>query len=496
MSESALNKIVAALPQRDQISDSVVARWVERTGNIDPGRIEWHARRCRGFGGSDIGTLVRGLRGMPMDGFSTDREIVQSKLMLRSPDPQNGHTRRGTILEPLIRDLFLARYQAKARNDIVDAMQSYVSTKHPWLVGNPDEIAEMPDGSIWVIDYKSPTPKTMDEYRSAGGISFDYSAQVHQMELIAREAANVEIAGRLLCSFDIMEGDIDVRFVEYDPDLVADILRAGDYYWNEFVMKGLVPAMAPDKEPLELTDSRMQSSIEAMSEELINAHALATVSYAHAAKLKDQLASTISGYGDLPAGKHTLACNVIVSNRETDTEEIERLLSQHDRTLESFVTSITTDALDDTRVIEYLRNSGMSDDEIHSRFCIVTESPNPKAAIAFLAEAGEDVSRCEKTKVSVEITKSRKGAVADVLSSKKDFAKGVLSRYLLGRAVQQDEHAIEGQAQVVATQQIKTSSPQKLAGEASSAKSPVEAQPVVQVSPPPRAALRRILPMR
>lgn len=514
MSVDALRSLVDSLPQRPLVADATIDRWLDRTQAVDPGRVDWHIRRCRGFGGSDIGTMVRGFRGMPMDGFSTDREIVQSKLMLRSPDAQNGHTRRGTILEPLIRDLFLARYKAKPRTDVVDAMQKHFSPEHPWLVGNPDEVAEMPDGSIWVVDYKSPTPRTIKEYQEKDGVSFDYSAQVHQMQLIAEESSKVKIAGRLLCSFDIMEGDIDVRFIEYDADLMTDILRAGDYYWQEFVMKGLLPDLPNRAAPLELVDPRMQSKLEAISDELINSHALATVSYAHAAALKERLSATIGSYGELPVGKHTLACSVIVSQSVVDTDEVSRLLVQHDKTLEDFVTKTETGVLDVDRITNYLLESGMTKDDLAERFGVVTQAPDVPSAIEFLRTAGEDTSRCEKTVTTVEISKSRKGAVADVMADRKDMAKGVLSRYLLSRATVAQAPAAGVQTSAAPAKKIvemaaegitrPASSLRAIAGQAvpaSPAAEPVSlpaasgSAPASPVAPSPvRPTLRRIAP--
>ncbi len=237
------------LPQYPFIDERRVALWVDRVMSIDPERIEWHVRRLSGFGGSEIGVLVGALRGY-FHPHSSATELVGQKLLHVLPDEPNGHMLRGQLLEDFARDMYrkqiLEQYpQAKPRDDIIANLGKFRDAERPWIIGTPDEVMELEPGKIWIIDYKCPTPDALSEY-GVSGVPFYYAAQLHHYRHIA-EKMGYEIAGMQLASLDYVKFRMDLRDVPYDQVLADECIYAGDYFWNEFLLRGLIPSSGAGK---------------------------------------------------------------------------------------------------------------------------------------------------------------------------------------------------------------------------------------------------------
>src|SRR5690606_14671796 len=104
---SELKGLLAALPQATAISQEHAERWLEGVMRYHRARAAWHARRLYGIGGSEMGAVLRGLNGLKETGFGTFRNVVEQKLMMRLPEYENVHMKRGTVLEPLARLAFM-----------------------------------------------------------------------------------------------------------------------------------------------------------------------------------------------------------------------------------------------------------------------------------------------------------------------------------------------------------------------------------------------------
>lgn len=237
------------LPQFPHIEPRRIARWVDRVEQIDPGRMPWHVRRLSGIGGSEIGVLVGALRGY-FHPHSSATKMARQKLLLDLPEEPNGHMLRGQELEPMARDIYRKQIleifpQAKPRDDIIETLGKFRDEKRPWVIGTPDEVMEVEPGKIWIIDYKCPTKASLAEY-STSGVPFYYAAQLHHYRYIAQKMG-FKIDGLQLASLDYDNWRMDLKPVPFDPVLEADCLFAGDYYWNEHVLKGIVPPLGTAK---------------------------------------------------------------------------------------------------------------------------------------------------------------------------------------------------------------------------------------------------------
>lgn len=272
-------QIVNGLPQREAILEGDARHWVgEVVGEYGELAI-WHATRAGGFGGSQIGALVRNHVGQRADHEQSAHAIVEGALLRRLPDEPNCHMRRGIAMEPMHRPQFYAKYGA-VRDDKGFATLSKSVGLRPWMRYSPDDLVFMPQGGAlragrWLIDFKAPSLADQSER-----VSFQYVCQLHMGRLVC-EHNGVPINGLLLSQFDWANWQLKDDQVGYLPQLDDMIIAAGDHYW-EYVLRGEVPPyvrrpkLDPDAFGADVRDAAMrmarlkalQTAIEKHVEEL------------------------------------------------------------------------------------------------------------------------------------------------------------------------------------------------------------------------------------
>ena len=408
------------LPQARMIPDERIRAWIDRVCEVEADRLEWHALRARGIGGSESGPLVTGFRG-EYD-FNSPRDIIAGKLLMDAPDGGSGDTRRGIALEPVARQLLMEKHPFRQRPDIVAAMADVLDLEHPWLVGNPDDILELiPTGQLFVTDYKVPRPDTLEACRKVGGVKFDYVVQLHHMKKLADHALEMmgdskRIEGLILTSLDTNNWDVDVQEVSYDPALDNEIMSVCDMYWNDFVLKGELPP-PPDRKVLSNDEIPV-----ATQEDLKQAAAefLATKS----------LAAELTKHANLRADAVTRI-----------TEEF-RLADKSIKFMGVTVKAVS--AMDKVKVaLLCIRNSlDVPKDD----------APEPEwiAAIDNLRQLGEDVAPCFEETHRVSVSMAKSGAAAEIVST-----------FKLEAAVRADHLMQKIQGQAASPSQVQEASPPK-----------------------------------
>lgn len=211
---------------------------------------ERQVQRLAGFGGSEIGVLVTEQRG-DYNPFDTAREICQRKLLLSPPaavdDPyEPGAKQRGTDLEPLIRQYFHALTGARTLTAERVALQAHHHRDHPWMLYTPDDLVRL-HGLNLLVDYKAP-------FQPPAEVALHHGCQLHQGALLA-EDAGIGIDRLLLVAWDLQHWKPLLFMVERDPQLDAEIRKAGDHYWR-FVLDGECPPwpQRDTPQPLALTE--------------------------------------------------------------------------------------------------------------------------------------------------------------------------------------------------------------------------------------------------
>jgi hypothetical protein len=233
--------IIDALPQRGAILESDARFWVDEVVGKYGDLAIWHATRAGGFGGSQIGALVRNHMGQRADHEQSAHDIVAGTLLRKIPDEPNGHMRRGIAWEPKHRVWFYEKHLAIRDEAGFKALSEGTGPK-PWMRYSPDDLVMMPVLTTHasqqlvrkLIDFKAPS--TVDP---APKVAFQYVCQLHMGRLVC-EHNGVHIDGMLLSEFDWAGWQLKDDDVPHLADLDQLIVASGDYYWD-FVLRGELP---------------------------------------------------------------------------------------------------------------------------------------------------------------------------------------------------------------------------------------------------------------
>lgn len=273
----------SALPQREVVEQEDAQKWLENILKWHKPRAVWHANRLRGIGGSEMGAVVRGVQGLNETGFSTFERVAEHKLMKRLPDFETYHMKRGTVLERLAQLAFCYRQNAVSDVESIKNIEKGSSVKGlEWLVGNPDDVVFLSSGGRWLVDYK--VPSVVDD-----SVDFDYEVQLNHYSINA-ELKGIKLDGMLLVKLDLapeiaaalVERVEDMRSDELhdlaktiakvnlpgmrvlpivvppNPTLRQQILESGNQFWNDYVLKGIVPNQRKELLPVsELTSEKI-----------------------------------------------------------------------------------------------------------------------------------------------------------------------------------------------------------------------------------------------
>lgn len=296
-------QIVNALPQRSAILESDAKAWVDQTVMFHGEAAIWHAIRLRGFGGSEIGALVRNKGGVRADFQASAHDIVASKLMRKAPLETSAHMTRGHENEEPHARRFYAKYGAQ--RDIVsfDALKN-AQGKRPWMRYSPDDLVTMPvemmqslpgdwypsfnDGQPrrWLIDYKAPS-----QIDASDSVAFQYACQLSQGAILCAEAG-IELDGMLLSQFDWSNWALKDDAVVWDESLGRLVLEAGDHYW-EHVCRGTLPdyIFTPEVEGVEAYKAEYQTAAEMVA----TLSALSDASKKRSDEIREQLLKPLNG---------------------------------------------------------------------------------------------------------------------------------------------------------------------------------------------------------
>jgi hypothetical protein len=235
--EAKVLERVNRLPQRDLIPNERAHEWVRTVVRRFPEQAEWHAIRAGGIGGSEIGELVQNFMGYRGD-FSSAHEIVASKLLMRVPEESTPAMLRGQQTEELHRQWFYQKMGCARDNESFAKLTTGVGPR-PWMRYSPDDVVRPLDGRPMriLIDYKAPS--TMDE-KDEERIAFQYNCQLAQGAMVAMHSG-VALSGAYLSRLDWARWDLTINPAPIDERLFEVIDHAGNHYWDEFVMRGLVP---------------------------------------------------------------------------------------------------------------------------------------------------------------------------------------------------------------------------------------------------------------
>lgn len=228
--------IIDRLPQREAIVDADARAWVADVVPRYGDMAIWHATRAGGFGGSQIGALVRNFAGQRADHEQSAHDIVAGALLRKTPDEPNGHMRRGIAFESMHRQWFYEKYGAVRDERGFKVLSESVGAK-PWMRYSPDDLVLVQQGDVCLrklIDFKAPS-----QVDQSASVAFQYACQLHMGRLVC-ENNDVRVDAMQLSQFDWANWCLKDDDVPLVPGLSDLLIQAGDHYWD-FVLRGEIP---------------------------------------------------------------------------------------------------------------------------------------------------------------------------------------------------------------------------------------------------------------
>lgn len=413
--EEFLDKWIPALPQGAQIARENAAHWYDEAVRIDKGRFEWHYDRLKGLGGSDVGEIATWKLG-ERNIFKTPWDIIKEKLCIHTIQPQTNDMRRGTLLEPIVQQIFLEDFGATHRDDLCSAIDNIVAQNHPWMRGNVDDVVGMYDRT-YITDYKCP-----GEIHS-GHTVMPYACQVHQYNyLLGQHLEKPEgepgADGMLIAQFDYPNGCMDVVEIEFDPQIMQAVLDGGDEIWAH-VLSGTFPENTFfQKEDLDFSDEALMEIKTA--EDLFIRHKIIADSAKQAMdKTKDSLTSLLTGDGNHLVKGQKLPVDVLsVSARESVHENrLSQMISESHLDGELFKKSGVK--FDVNKMAEKLEESGCDLDEFLEKIWDLEKIKQycDENNLAYpIKESVSPTLRANKKTIDKEVLEILKGRASEMVS--------------------------------------------------------------------------------
>ncbi|WP_298705830.1 YqaJ viral recombinase family protein [Variovorax gossypii] len=347
--------LVDALPQRDLIALSDARQWVDTVVNLHGEQAVWHAIRLNGFGGSEIGVLVRNHHGVRADHMANAHDIVLGKLMRRAPVETNEHMQRGHENEPLHASKFYKKYGAHRDQEAFDKL-SKAQGSLPWMRYSPDEVALIPSRllaltramadarpmSRWLADYKAPSRVEDD-----AEIHFQYGCQLAQGAILCDEQG-IELHGLMLSQYDWAGWRLKDDVIVVNDELKDMVRLSGSWGWN-CVMTGEVPPYV--RTPVLADAEAFVLKHADLAVRMANASALANAADKRAQELRAELllglgARRLDGHKVVMPGAGTLTANFKI-----DVEKVQEVL-----TPEQMAQVVKKDGYDDKAMAAHLKS--------------------------------------------------------------------------------------------------------------------------------------------
>lgn len=237
-------EIIDRFHHRAALRDDDIRLWVTEVVKAQGEAAAWHATRASGFGGSDIGVLVRNFKGDRADHMNSAHDIVASKLLKSVPEEDMGDLRRGHENEPAHAKKYYEKYSAQRDEASYNTLTNSQGLR-VWMRYSPDDVilmpASLPNPALkglyarrLLIDYKAPRKVEEDD-----SVAFQYSCQLHQGAMICAKAG-VHLDGLMLSQYDWAHWELKDDYIAYDPEISRLILQAGDHYFD-YAMRGELP---------------------------------------------------------------------------------------------------------------------------------------------------------------------------------------------------------------------------------------------------------------
>ena len=192
-------------------------------------REEWLAYRRRGIGGSDAAAVLG------ISPFMTGRDLYYDKLGISAAaDDENWVAKEiGHRLEPLVAEIFSKRTGLK----VFQKKFMFQHPQYPWMLADLDYLVELPDGSIAILECKTSTSNSSENWWYAGKeiVPAYYESQGRHYMAVMNHSKT------FFCCLFTDTREAIIRSIDRDMAYEEELIALEDTFWNENVVKQQPP---------------------------------------------------------------------------------------------------------------------------------------------------------------------------------------------------------------------------------------------------------------
>ena len=189
----------------------------------DLSREEWLEYRTHGIGGSDV-SVIAGI-----NPFKSIHQLWLEKTGAIVPEQADSeYAHFGTLLEPIVRQEFIARtgIKVRAKHAILQ------SSEYPFMYANLDGIIREENGDISIFEAKTASAYKQDVWEE--GVPAEYILQI-QHYMAVTGAKKTYIAA-------LVGGNhFFYHVVNRDDEMIEKIISMEEYFWNHNVLGNVEP---------------------------------------------------------------------------------------------------------------------------------------------------------------------------------------------------------------------------------------------------------------
>lgn len=181
---------------------------------------EWLTYRKKGIGGSDAGAVCG------LNPYRTAMEVYQDKTSNEVMELDNEAMRQGREFEDYVAKRFTEATGKKVRR----ANAMYYDEDHPFMLADVDRMVV---GENAGLECKTASPYLADKWED-GKIPMHYQLQCHHyMSVMDTEAWYIAVL--------IYGREFKFYRIERDEEIMADLVRMEQDFWENHVRKGIMP---------------------------------------------------------------------------------------------------------------------------------------------------------------------------------------------------------------------------------------------------------------
>ncbi|MDG3025380.1 hypothetical protein P7410_17265 [Vibrio parahaemolyticus] len=295
--------------------------------------LRYSIKRLSTFNPRDMGVLYvshnGGFVSYGNDDVHSVSTVVQEKLAMTNVQSMpNAALRSMRLKDDAIREFLkeMHRYELKPLDALVAKVKSGEPwDEYPWMSANIGGLYKDKFDKVWMVDFRIPKnhEKAEAAYKDIGDGS---RAAMAQNKAFIEGKYGVKIDHCAAAILSVEDFSCMVTVEPINDDLCLAVKDIGDYYYNEYVQKGIVPVVSYDKEFETVND--MPSGLKGAIAEYALYNKLASESdkMKKTARSRVEELLQIQGVNIAPVGKKTQVGAISFSTSETKPSVDSKLL--------------------------------------------------------------------------------------------------------------------------------------------------------------------------